>query len=33
MIRLELKREGLNRHILAQQMRNTFIVCLIRQGS
>ncbi|MFJ8219841.1 tyrosine-type recombinase/integrase [Bacillus cereus] len=32
MIRLEVKRAGINRHISAQQMRNTFILSLIKQG-
>ena len=32
MIRLEVKRAGLDRHISAQQMRNTFIIRLIKQG-
>ncbi|HDR4448832.1 MULTISPECIES: tyrosine-type recombinase/integrase [Bacillus cereus group] len=32
MIRLEVKRAGLNRRISAQQMRNTFIIRLIKQG-
>lgn len=32
MIRLEVKRSGINRRISAQQMRNTFILRLIKQG-
>lgn len=32
MIRLEVKRSGMNRRISAQQMRNTFIIRLIKQG-
>ncbi|MED2513688.1 site-specific integrase, partial [Bacillus thuringiensis] len=32
MIRLEVKRAGLKRRISAQQMRNTFILRLIKQG-
>lgn len=32
MIRLEVKRAELNRRISAQQMRNTFILRLIKQG-
>lgn len=32
MIRLEVKRAGVNRRISAQQMRNTFIPRLIKQG-
>ncbi|QWI14150.1 tyrosine-type recombinase/integrase [Bacillus mycoides] len=32
MIRLEVKRAGVNRRISAQQMRNTFILRLIKQG-
>ncbi|MGA5695743.1 tyrosine-type recombinase/integrase [Bacillus cereus] len=32
MIRLEVKRAGLNRRISAQQMRNTYILRLIKQG-
>ncbi|EOO70456.1 hypothetical protein IIC_04683 [Bacillus cereus VD021] len=32
MIRLEVKRAGINRRISAQQMRNTFILSLIKQG-
>lgn len=32
MIRLEVKRADLNRRISAQQMRNTFILSLIKQG-
>lgn len=32
MIRLEVKRAGLKRRVSAQQMRNTFIIRLIKQG-
>lgn len=32
MIRLEVERAGIQRQISAQQMRNTFIICLIGQG-
>ncbi|KLA32114.1 hypothetical protein B4080_3284 [Bacillus cereus] len=33
MIPLEVKRAGLNKRILTQQMRNKFMVRLIKQGS